>query len=166
MSFGGDGESVRTLLRLDPGAPAWTVPLIHWGGTHKTFRCTCWSALHFPFYPERGSAFFFPFSFFCFCFCFWLWGGILSAVMLSNAYFKMHESTLIWNELFILWFLNILLLQCLPSWSNWKVQSWMWHRINKNQGFLLHLRVLRTALPQRVEVILKALISSSFYRPF
>lgn len=45
--------------------------------------------------------------------------------------FKMHESTLIWNEFFTLWFLNILLLLCLPSWSDWKVHSWMWQRSTK-----------------------------------
>lgn len=94
----------------------------------QQFRPTCWSALHFPSHSERRKAFFF--------FAFWLWGGILSAVMLSNAYFKMHESTLIWIELFILWFLNILLLRCLRSWSNWKIHGWIWNGINKNQGFL------------------------------
>lgn len=54
---------------------------------------------------------------------------------------RTHESTLIWNELFILWFLDISLLQGLPSRANWKVHGWLWHRINRNQGFLLGLRV-------------------------
>lgn len=110
-SHWGDVESMMTIWRLDPGLFALIVPFTHCWLTCSNFRYTGWSALYPSSHPERRESFFF---------C--LLGGFLFSVMLSNAYFKMHESTLIWNELFILWFLNILLLQWLQSWSNWRAQ--------------------------------------------
>lgn len=55
VSFGGDVESVRAFLRLDPGSPAGSVPLTHGEGP-AALRGTCRPALHFPSYPERPRA--------------------------------------------------------------------------------------------------------------
>lgn len=96
---------------------------------------------------------------------FWLWGSILWAVMSSNAYVKIHESTLI-----LKWIIHSLISQYLvasvASIMVRKVCSWIWNRNNKNQAFLFNLQVLHMALPEKAEIILIALISFSLYRSF
>lgn len=97
---------MMTTLRLVASLSGLIVSFPHCYLTCSNFRYTCWSTLHSSLHSKRRDSF-------------WPWGDILLAVMFSSVYFKMHEVTLIWNKLFILWFLNALLLQWLQSWSNW-----------------------------------------------
>lgn len=153
MSFVRDLASRTTILGLGASVSALIVPFTHCWWTCSNFQYACRSALHSSLHPERRESF-------------WPWGGILSAVVVSSVYFKMHKPTLIWNELFTLWFLNILLLQWLPSWSHREVHGWVWNGINNNQAFLLNLQGLHMAFSEKVEVILTALLSYSLYGPF
>lgn len=101
VSFGRDLESMMTILRLDAGLSALIVPLTQCSLNCKNFRYTCWlallhSSLHPSLHPKRREPF-------------WFWEAF-SLQWWCSAYVKMHEPALPKNELFILWFLSILLL--------------------------------------------------------
>lgn len=158
VSFGGDVESVRAFLRLDAGSPAWIVPLTHGGETHRTLRCTLRPALHFPSYPEMRRAFFFFFV----ALRRYALSSDVKQCLLQNA--RMNQLLFEMNYSFFDFSTSC----CIRVFHHGQTERCTAECDTESTeikaSYLVSEPVHSSA--ERAGVILKALISSSFYRPF